>query len=202
MFETVKKCFRGFFGAATGWMGSEVHVCLASVGLCCTSLSNLCCSAVLLRCAVVQMTDRTSVPNIWIAGACIRIAGSALTPAAPCRHGPCKAATGHAVILPTPSDPCSTASGDQAETSLEGALVPVSQCFSMCCVQVQHRRASRPTSLWQPGLLNAVLAALCCAMPCCAAGQNVGGCNDGPGVMTLHKEGKLVPLLKQAGALA
>lgn len=33
-------------------------------------------------------------------------------------------------------------------------------------------------------------------------GQNVGGCNDGPGVMTLHKEGKLVPLLKQAGALA
>lgn len=34
------------------------------------------------------------------------------------------------------------------------------------------------------------------------AGQNVGGCNDGPGVMTLQKEGKLVPLLKQAGALA
>lgn len=33
-------------------------------------------------------------------------------------------------------------------------------------------------------------------------GQNVGGCNDGPGVMTLHKDGKLVPLLKQAGALA
>jgi hypothetical protein len=40
---------------------------------------------------------------------------------------------------------------------------------------------------------------LCCAVP---AGQNVGGCNDGPGVMTLHKEGKLVPLLKQAGAMA
>jgi hypothetical protein len=33
-------------------------------------------------------------------------------------------------------------------------------------------------------------------------GQNVGGCNDGPGVMTLHREGKLLPLLKQAGALA
>lgn len=32
-------------------------------------------------------------------------------------------------------------------------------------------------------------------------GQNVGGCNDGPGVMTLHKEGKLVPLLQAAGAL-
>jgi len=33
------------------------------------------------------------------------------------------------------------------------------------------------------------------------SGNNVGGCNDGPGVMTLHKEGKLVPLLQQAGAL-
>lgn len=33
-------------------------------------------------------------------------------------------------------------------------------------------------------------------------GQNVGGCNDGPGVMTLQKEGKLLPMLKQAGALA
>jgi hypothetical protein len=42
------------------------------------------------------------------------------------------------------------------------------------------------------------------ALPCRAvpAGQNVGGCNDGPGVMTLHKEGKLVPMLKQAGAMA
>jgi hypothetical protein len=29
----------------------------------------------------------------------------------------------------------------------------------------------------------------------------VGGCNDGPGVMPLHKQGKLVPLLQQAGAL-
>lgn len=34
------------------------------------------------------------------------------------------------------------------------------------------------------------------------AGKNVGGCNDGPGVMTLHKRGELVPMLKAAGALA
>lgn len=32
-------------------------------------------------------------------------------------------------------------------------------------------------------------------------GQGVGGCNDGPGVMTLHRENKLVPMLKEAGAL-
>jgi glutaredoxin 3 len=32
-------------------------------------------------------------------------------------------------------------------------------------------------------------------------GQNVGGCNDGPGVMTLHKQGQLVPMLKAAGAM-
>eukprot|EP00877_Chromochloris_zofingiensis_P006705 jgi/Chrzof1/2288/Cz11g09280.t1 len=32
-------------------------------------------------------------------------------------------------------------------------------------------------------------------------GNNVGGCNDGPGIMTLHKQGKLVPMLQQAGAL-
>ena len=31
--------------------------------------------------------------------------------------------------------------------------------------------------------------------------QGVGGCNDGPGVMTLHNRGELVPLLKAAGAL-
>jgi glutaredoxin 3 len=30
-------------------------------------------------------------------------------------------------------------------------------------------------------------------------GQYIGGCNDGPGLLTLHKEGKLVPMLKAAG---
>lgn len=34
-----------------------------------------------------------------------------------------------------------------------------------------------------------------------AAGTSYGGCNDGPGIMSLHKEGKLVPLLKSVGAL-
>lgn len=33
------------------------------------------------------------------------------------------------------------------------------------------------------------------------AGEGVGGCNDGPGVATLANEGKLVPMLKAAGAL-
>jgi hypothetical protein len=48
------------------------------------------------------------------------------------------------------------------------------------------------------------LVVLSCAASChvVCAGQNVGGCNDGPGVMTLQKEGKLLPMLKQAGALA
>lgn len=32
-------------------------------------------------------------------------------------------------------------------------------------------------------------------------GNSYGGCNDGPGVATLDKQGKLIPLLKQAGAL-
>ena len=32
-------------------------------------------------------------------------------------------------------------------------------------------------------------------------GEACGGCNDGPGVATLMKEGKLVPMLKAAGAL-
>ncbi|DBB16626.1 hypothetical protein WJX82_010972 [Trebouxia sp. C0006] len=32
-------------------------------------------------------------------------------------------------------------------------------------------------------------------------GKSFGGCNDGPGVATLDKQGKLIPLLKQAGAL-
>ncbi|KAK9806979.1 hypothetical protein WJX72_009339 [[Myrmecia] bisecta] len=32
-------------------------------------------------------------------------------------------------------------------------------------------------------------------------GKNYGGCNDGPGVMTLHKRGELQPLLRRAGAL-
>eukprot|EP00775_Hariotina_reticulata_P004876 gene4876-5121_t len=33
------------------------------------------------------------------------------------------------------------------------------------------------------------------------AGKNVGGCNDGPGVMTLHKQNELLPMLKAAGAV-
>ena len=33
------------------------------------------------------------------------------------------------------------------------------------------------------------------------SGTSVGGCNDGPGVVTLNKEGKLQPMLKAAGAL-
>ena len=33
------------------------------------------------------------------------------------------------------------------------------------------------------------------------AGSFVGGCNDGPGVVTLNRDGKLVPLLQQAGAM-
>ena len=32
-------------------------------------------------------------------------------------------------------------------------------------------------------------------------GTSCGGCNDGPGIATLHKEGRLVPLLKSVGAL-
>lgn len=32
-------------------------------------------------------------------------------------------------------------------------------------------------------------------------GENVGGCNDGPGVMPLHASGKLLPKLQAAGAL-
>jgi len=33
-------------------------------------------------------------------------------------------------------------------------------------------------------------------------GQGVGGCNDGPGIMTLQKQGELVPMLQKAGAMA
>ena len=32
-------------------------------------------------------------------------------------------------------------------------------------------------------------------------GTGIGGCNDGPGIMTLQKEGKLEGMLKEAGAL-
>lgn len=32
-------------------------------------------------------------------------------------------------------------------------------------------------------------------------GESVGGCNDGPGIMTLQKEGKLAPKLQAAGAM-
>ncbi|GAB5360876.1 hypothetical protein AAMO2058_000665100 [Amorphochlora amoebiformis] len=32
-------------------------------------------------------------------------------------------------------------------------------------------------------------------------GKFIGGCNDGPGVVPLNRQGKLVPLLKEAGAL-
>ena len=33
-------------------------------------------------------------------------------------------------------------------------------------------------------------------------GEFVGGANDGPGVFPLHEAGKLVPMLKDAGAVA
>jgi len=33
------------------------------------------------------------------------------------------------------------------------------------------------------------------------AGEGIGGCNDGPGIMTLEKEGKLDGMLKAAGVL-
>jgi len=33
------------------------------------------------------------------------------------------------------------------------------------------------------------------------AGEGIGGCNDGPGLMTLKKQGELVPMLEKAGAL-
>ena len=29
----------------------------------------------------------------------------------------------------------------------------------------------------------------------------IGGCNDGPGIVPLYKEGKLLPMLVQAGAV-
>mmetsp|Transcript_10728 Transcript_10728/g.15139 ORF Transcript_10728/g.15139 Transcript_10728/m.15139 type:complete len:216 (-) Transcript_10728:38-685(-) len=32
-------------------------------------------------------------------------------------------------------------------------------------------------------------------------GEGVGGCNDGPGLLTLKKEGKLEPMLKKVGSL-
>lgn len=32
-------------------------------------------------------------------------------------------------------------------------------------------------------------------------GEGIGGCNDGPGIMTLNKEGKLEGMLKAAGAM-
>ena len=33
------------------------------------------------------------------------------------------------------------------------------------------------------------------------SGEGIGGCNDGPGLMTLKENGKLVPMLQAAGAL-
>ena len=32
-------------------------------------------------------------------------------------------------------------------------------------------------------------------------GVGVGGCNDGPGIMTLQSNGELIPMLQKAGAL-
>jgi glutaredoxin 3 len=32
-------------------------------------------------------------------------------------------------------------------------------------------------------------------------GQGIGGCNDGPGIITLQKSGELIPMLEKAGAL-
>lgn len=40
------------------------------------------------------------------------------------------------------------------------------------------------------------------SMPnCFIGGKSYGGCNDGPGLQTLHKEGKLISMLKGVGAL-
>lgn len=33
------------------------------------------------------------------------------------------------------------------------------------------------------------------------SGTSYGGANDGPGILSLHKKGELVPLLQAAGAL-
>lgn len=33
------------------------------------------------------------------------------------------------------------------------------------------------------------------------AGEGIGGCNDGPGLMTLEKNGELKPKLQAAGAI-
>ncbi len=32
-------------------------------------------------------------------------------------------------------------------------------------------------------------------------GESIGGCNDGPGILTLQASGELLPKLKAAGAL-
>ena len=32
-------------------------------------------------------------------------------------------------------------------------------------------------------------------------GQGIGGCNDGPGIVTLQKSGELIPMLQKAGAV-
>mmetsp|Transcript_5435 Transcript_5435/g.16083 ORF Transcript_5435/g.16083 Transcript_5435/m.16083 type:complete len:147 (-) Transcript_5435:142-582(-) len=32
-------------------------------------------------------------------------------------------------------------------------------------------------------------------------GEGVGGCNDGPGLLTLKKQGELMPMLEKAGAM-
>lgn len=32
--------------------------------------------------------------------------------------------------------------------------------------------------------------------------QGVGGCNDGPGIMTLKGQGELAPMLEKAGAMS
>jgi hypothetical protein len=59
-----------------------------------------------------------------------------------------------------------------------------------------RRRAANVEPLCMPHPL------LCCPCPSePPSGSFVGGCNDGPGVMSLNKQGKLVPLLKQAGAM-
>lgn len=34
------------------------------------------------------------------------------------------------------------------------------------------------------------------------SGKSVGGCNDGPGVVTLNNEGRLMQMLQAAGALS
>lgn len=97
-----------------------------------------------IRAELAKLTDRTSVPNIWIAG----------------RQG-----EGH-------------------------------WCATMCWWRDEV--ATRDScAAWRVCVLNVHEAAACRL----CAGQNVGGCSDGPGVATLQSKGQLAPMLQAAGAL-